>query len=125
MNTSAPSASPSRNIKLETERTALRQLFWKEDVMALMRAGNYDTFQINIPHSMSAQELMEMVFGSGPIERLPDDHVTFMLSTFNIGDEMWGGIAAGLNFDAPLRIIEPFHMPDRTVSGIPLFKEEL
>jgi len=100
-------------------------LFWKEDVMAQMRATNSAAVRLDIPHTMSPQELMEMVFGSGPVCRYPDDHVTFMIAAFDIGDEMWGGVSAALNYAAPVRIIEPFLMPDRTVSGIPLFKEEL
>lgn len=93
--------------------------------MERMRANEASNYQLEIPHVMSAQELLHVVFGEGPIEKATTDTVTFMLITIRIGDELWGAIAAGLNFESPLRIVEPFPMPDQSISGIPLFKEEL
>ncbi len=93
--------------------------------MDQMRITESPNYRLEIPHVMSAQELLHLVFGDGPVEKGTTDTVTFMLTTVRVGDELWGAIAAGLNYDPPLRIVEPFPMPDQTISGIPLFKEEL
>jgi hypothetical protein len=125
MPTLRPSASQSRNLKIETERTAFRRLFWERDIMQIMREEKTDNYTVYIPHAATAAELLTMIFGEGPIQREPDDMVVFMLHQFRVGDERWGAIAAGINYELPLRIIEPFPMPDHTIAGIPLFKEEL
>jgi len=110
---------------LEAQRTALRRLFWQLDVMQQMRDTNSTCHSATIPHTFSAAELMEVIFGSDPIEKQPDDRVIFMMAVFEIGDETWGAITAAMNYDFPLRIIEPFIIPDGKISNVALFKEEL
>ena len=113
------------DLEMEAIRTALRRLFWQLGVMQHLRDANVTCYTTEIPHTFSPAELMSVIFGSDPIEKQPDDVVDFALVSFAVGDELWGAITASMNGDFPMRIIEPFIIPDGMIANIALFKEEL
>lgn len=125
MNTSAPSPSPISNAKVEAERTALRRLFWGSNIMRRMRDEGRTSIQIEVAHQTSAEELLHMVFGTGPIQKPPrQDRINFMIVPLMIADEQWGAVVARLENQAWLRIVDPFPIPDGDLTKIGIFREE-
>ena len=125
MNTSVKSQSPLLNAKLEAERTALRKLFWAEGVMKHFREQGETFYQCGVAHQITASELLEMVFGEGPIQKpAPHDTVVFQIVPIQIADEQWGSVIARLENQPWLRIIDPFPVPNGDLSKIALFREE-
>jgi hypothetical protein len=110
---------------MEAERTALRKLFWGSGLMQRMRNEDRWEIQIEVPHQTSPSELLEMVFGSGPIHKpVPNDVVLFQIAPLVIADEQWGAVVARLAGQPWLRIVDPFLIPDSDLSKIAIFREE-
>jgi hypothetical protein len=121
MNTSQ--RNPSRDAKA-AKRTALRRLFWQHNLMARFRRGSPDCWHVQLRHTASPVEFARWVFDENPMDIPAQDDVFFFLDPLTIGDEAWAAVTARWNDEEPIRVIEPFLVPDGLMENVPLFKEE-
>lgn len=102
----------------------MRLTFWRQNVMAGFRKLRCNGWQIELRHSPTTAEVMRLLYDDEPPVIQKIDTMRFFVQPMVIGDERWAAITGCINDDEPIRIIEPFIVPDGDFAKVPLFREE-